>query len=225
MSQSYCLAWECVGRSGSVCALATDGSTLYSDDLAGVAAASHLVPSIDRCLRQCGRPESIAVAIGPGSFTGLRISTVAARTLAWCDGLPVIPVPSLAALACAQGAGNWYTLLPLKKDVTFHAAYHVDGDGSWQELMPVQALADDAPLPSLSSLPEQITLVGPALSAKPDLLARLPHSLPRGQDEAPQAHGVALAARSCQALADLDQLLPAYHRQSAPELQRQGQRG
>ena len=36
------------------------------------------------------------------------------RTLAWTDDLPLCSVPSLAALACQQGDGRWWTLLPLK---------------------------------------------------------------------------------------------------------------
>ncbi|TVR14323.1 MAG: tRNA (adenosine(37)-N6)-threonylcarbamoyltransferase complex dimerization subunit type 1 TsaB [Planctomycetota bacterium] len=220
MSTPYCLAWECVGRSGSVCALAENGTLLAYEDLAGVAAASHLVPCIDALLRRFGRPQSLAVAIGPGSFTGLRISTVAARTLAWCDQLPLIPVPTLAALACDQGPGLWYTVLPLKKDVTFHAAYSVDATGAWQEVLPVQAINDDASA-DFPPVDATYTAVGPALASKPQLLQCCP--APSGSPQAPTAHGVARAARSCQPQ-DPAHLLPAYHRASAPELQRdQGQ--
>ncbi|MEA2063989.1 MAG: tRNA (adenosine(37)-N6)-threonylcarbamoyltransferase complex dimerization subunit type 1 TsaB [Gemmatimonadota bacterium] len=41
----------------------------------------------------------VAVAAGPGSFTGLRVAVSAAKTLAWSTGLPLFAVDSLEALA------------------------------------------------------------------------------------------------------------------------------
>ncbi len=43
--------------------------------------------------------KSIAVSIGPGSFTGLRIGTAAAKGIAFGKKLPIIPVPTFEALA------------------------------------------------------------------------------------------------------------------------------
>lgn len=47
----------------------------------------------------------VAVAAGPGSFTGLRVAVSAAKTLAWTADLPLFAVSSLEALA--YGAACW----------------------------------------------------------------------------------------------------------------------
>jgi len=69
-------------------------------------AATHserLLPTIDRMLRDAGvgldALSGLAVSIGPGSFTGLRIGLSTVKGLAYATGLPVVSVPTLEALA------------------------------------------------------------------------------------------------------------------------------
>jgi tRNA threonylcarbamoyladenosine biosynthesis protein TsaB len=65
-----------------------------------------LAPAVDRALGKIGlrvsRLEAVAVAIGPGSFTGLRIGLALAKGLALAHHLPLMGVPSLDVLAEAQ---------------------------------------------------------------------------------------------------------------------------
>jgi tRNA threonylcarbamoyl adenosine modification protein YeaZ len=51
------------------------------------------------CRRQVATPDFLSVAIGPGSFTGLRIGVTAGKTLAYALGLPIVAVDSLQAVA------------------------------------------------------------------------------------------------------------------------------
>ncbi|WP_027955513.1 tRNA (adenosine(37)-N6)-threonylcarbamoyltransferase complex dimerization subunit type 1 TsaB [Halobacillus kuroshimensis] len=66
-----------------------------------------LMPAIDQVMKDTGmKPEEldrIAVAHGPGSYTGVRIGLTTAKTMAWSLGIPVVGVSSLEA-AARQGA-------------------------------------------------------------------------------------------------------------------------
>jgi tRNA threonylcarbamoyladenosine biosynthesis protein TsaB len=63
----------------------------------------HLMPMIQEIIQAAGTKLSdlsgIAVGVGPGSYTGVRIGVTAAKTLAWTLKLPIIGVSSLEAVA------------------------------------------------------------------------------------------------------------------------------
>jgi tRNA threonylcarbamoyladenosine biosynthesis protein TsaB len=76
---------------------------------AGQLHAAILMELIDACLDQAGesleRVDAIAVSIGPGSFTGLRVGLATAKGLAFAGGSALIGVPTLEALAEVGLAG------------------------------------------------------------------------------------------------------------------------
>jgi tRNA threonylcarbamoyladenosine biosynthesis protein TsaB len=115
---SILLAIETAG-SGCSAAVARDGAVLAAECRAlrhGHAEA--LFPMVDRVMERAGLSPSdlgaVAVAIGPGGFTGIRVGLAAAHGIALAVGAQLIGVSSFAAVAArvaAAGGGHCPTLL------------------------------------------------------------------------------------------------------------------
>lgn len=65
--------------------------------------AERLMYQVDAVMKKSGATlkelDGLAVSIGPGSFTGLRIGLSTAKGLSYACGIPLVPVPTLHALA------------------------------------------------------------------------------------------------------------------------------
>ena len=77
-----------------------DGNTLVAGDwrMLGRGHAEQLVPMIE-VLPGNGKADRIAVALGPGSFTGVRVGLAAARALAFAWNAELVGYPTLALIA------------------------------------------------------------------------------------------------------------------------------
>jgi tRNA threonylcarbamoyladenosine biosynthesis protein TsaB len=71
----------------------------------------------------------VAVAIGPGSFTGLRVGLAAAKGICWALNLPLAGVSSLMAIArCSLSNGKLVAIKNAKRNELYYAAFFKDGD-------------------------------------------------------------------------------------------------
>jgi len=126
LSPLHILALDTTSRRGSV-AIARDGFLLHQHSGDPAATHGHRLPGdLMRALEHAGIGPGdlnlLAVASGPGSFTGLRVGVAAMQGLAVARGLRIVPVPTLEALARAAAAGG--------ADPAFHAgrvAAWIDG--------------------------------------------------------------------------------------------------
>jgi tRNA threonylcarbamoyladenosine biosynthesis protein TsaB len=128
------LAIETATRAGSV-ALALGGEILSS--VAGDAAASHsndLISSVEEVLGDAGVKladvDLFAAAVGPGSFTGLRIGLATVKSFAVCTGKRCAGVSTLAAIAHAAGdSERTVSLLPAGRGEVFAQLFSVHAGG------------------------------------------------------------------------------------------------
>ena len=123
-----------------VCGAALFGEAGLEGLEEGHAPRSHnevLAPSVERLLEATGNGfqdlEGLAVSVGPGSYTGLRVGMSYIKGVAFATGRPVIPVPTLPSLLEGEetASPDWVATWSHGRNV--YAMGRRESDG-WEEV-------------------------------------------------------------------------------------------
>ncbi len=181
MSSPNILALDCSTEYCSVALLGGE-KIFVRDEHAGQRHSERVLEMIDAVLGEAATNltnlNAIAFGSGPGSFTGLRIATGVAQGLAFGANVPVIPVPTLLALAQATQQTRVFAVLDARMGEVYAAAYDRVGV-EWH------------------------TIFAPCL-CKPDALPLLPDGLWNGVGSGFAAYGDVLQKRFATQLSAID---------------------
>lgn len=222
------LALESSAKAAS-CAVLADGELLASAwQAAGLTHSRTLLPMVEGMLKNSELTmeamDAVAVAAGPGSFTGLRIGIAAVKGLAWAAEKPCIPVSTLEAMAwpLARLEGSIVCAMDARRQQIYNAAFLADS-GALERLREDRALSLEEAAADLARLDGPMTIVGDGAQMCFDFFTA------RGIDcrlapvhlRLQSAAGVALAAwRRRTETVSAQELTPVYLRLSQAERER-----
>jgi tRNA threonylcarbamoyladenosine biosynthesis protein TsaB len=215
------LAVETSTRAGGVALL--EGERLRGEYVLDVSAthSERLMPAIDRLLGDAGWAapdlQALAVAVGPGSFTGLRIGLSAVKGLALALGIPVAAVPTLDAIAASLPFSSLPVcpVLDARKGEVYTCRYRWDGTAMRREWEYLALTPDDL----ASRIDEPTILLGDGAHLVETPHARTAPAHRRGPSPGAVAVlGVERLARGDTVVAS--ELVPIYLRPSEAELKR-----
>ena len=222
----YILGIETATMTGSVAIITEQQLVVEQTINAKTTHAERLITTIDAALRAASltirEMDGIAVSVGPGSFTGLRIGVTTAKSLAYSVRKPIVAVSSLDALASQFLHANLLIcpMLDAKKKEVYSACYR--NSGATVERVSEYAVLTPANL--LKSIHEPTLFLGDGVMpyrrqiefalGELALFADAAHLLPRGSLVAKLGCDRLLAGEQD----DCSALTPFYLRQADAEI-------
>ena len=196
------LAFETSAKAASV-ALTEDGKLLgeaYQNT--GLTHSQTLMVMAEDLLKTCGKTpqqvEAVAVAAGPGSFTGVRIGVAAAKGFAWGGEIPCYGVSTLEAMALNIGVWQGYVVptMDARRNQTYTAIFHAE-KGVLTRMEEDMAISFEELKEKIKNCQEPVFLVGDgAVLCYNTLIEEVPGLvLPPEHRMHQRATGVALAAQ------------------------------
>ena len=159
------LAFETTAKAGSV-ALLEDGKLLAeSYQNTGLTHSQTLMVMAEDMLKAAGKTmadvTAVAVAEGPGSFTGVRIGVAAAKGLAWGGELPCYGVSTLESMALTLGIYEGYVCacMDARRNQVYNALFYVNS-GVMERVCEDRAIALSDLKTELEHMDGPIFLVG-----------------------------------------------------------------
>ena len=159
------LAFETSAKAASVAL--HDGQKLLAESYqnTGLTHSQTLMVMAEDALKQCGKcaqdVTAVAVAEGPGSFTGVRIGVAAAKGFAWGRELPCYGISTLEAMAESLGVYQGYVcpVMDARRAQVYNALFYVNC-GAISRVTPDRAIALNDLSEELKNLTEPVFLVG-----------------------------------------------------------------
>ncbi len=159
------LALETSAKAAS-CAVVEDGVPLAAAwQCTGLTHSRTLLPMVEDMLKnsemQLAEIDALAAAVGPGSFTGLRIGAAAVKGLAWASEKPCIPVSTLEGMAwpLAHLQGIIVCAMDARRKQIYNAVFRAEG-GTLTRLRPDRAISLEEAADDIRSLDGPLTIVG-----------------------------------------------------------------
>ena len=155
--------------------------------------------------------DCLAVAVGPGSYTGLRIGIAATKAMAYALQLPCAGISTLKGLAYqAQGfCGSICAVMQARQTLVYGGLYRGGADGALEAVVPDQLLEREELAALLQAQQQPVLLVGDAAAAFQTAFPEVPLQLAPAPVRLQNGCGICLAARYETGITP-DQLEAAY---------------